>query len=148
MKIIKPPKLSPELEILPFEMTEEAVYISYYGNIQAGFPSPADDFVEPKMSLDRKYITDPNSTYLVRVKGDSMYPTLLKGDILIVRSDLELIDHRIAIVSINNSEYTVKRYNETSQAFMPDNTNYPNIQVSEEDVVICLGIVKHLIRDL
>lgn len=148
MKLIRPPKLSSEFEILSFELTDEAIHVNFYGNIKAGFPSPADDFTEPKMSLDRKYITSPDSTYIIRVSGDSMYPTLQKGDILIVRADLELINHKIAIISINNSEYTVKRYDKAQNAFVADNKNYPNIFVKNEDIVVCLGIVKHLIRDL
>lgn len=148
MKLIRPPKISSELEILPFELTDKAIYVNFHGNIQAGFPSPADDFKEPKMSLDRKYITHPDSTYIIRVSGDSMYPTLHKGDILIVRADLELINNKIAIISINNSEYTVKRYNQSKNTFIADNKNYPDVLVKKDDIVVCLGIVKHLIRDL
>lgn len=148
MKIIKVPKFGNELENLPYEIKDNKIQVNYFGGVQAGFPSPAEDFVEQKLSLDEKYITNPNNTYLIKVRGNSMYPTLQIGDILIVKSDLDLKDNKIAIVSINNSDYTVKRYSKRKKTFVADNSEYPNIEIKEEDTILCLGVVKNLIRDL
>ena len=147
MKLIKAPRLNDELELIPFSIENEKRFINYFGGVQAGFPSPAEDFIGKKISLDEKYITKPNSTYIIKVRGNSMYPTLQNGDIVIIRSDKELQDNDVAIVSINNSDYTVKRYIKKNSQFVPDNSKFKAIEVGEEDVVICLGIVKHLIRD-
>ena len=147
MKLIKAPRLNDELELVPFSNDIEKRYINYFGEVQAGFPSPAEDFLGKKISLDEKYITKPNSTYIIKVRGNSMHPTLQNGDIVIVCSDKELQDNDIAIVSINNSDYTVKRFDKKNSQFVPDNLKFKAIEVREEDVVICLGIVKHLIRD-
>jgi DNA polymerase V len=148
MKIIKIPKLGNELENLPYEIKENKILVNYFGGVQAGFPSPAEDFVEQKLSLDQKYISNPNNTYLIKVRGNSMYPTLQMGDILIVKSDLDLKDNQIAIVSINNSDYTVKRFHKSKNTFVADNSEYPNIEITAEDTILCLGVVKNLIRDL
>ncbi len=148
MKLIKAPRLNEELELIPFSNDTEKRYVNYFGGVQAGFPSPAEDFLGKKISLDEKYITKPNSTYIIKIRGNSMHPTLQNGDIVIVRSDKELQDNDIAIVSINNSDYTVKRFDKKNSQFIPDNLKFKAIEVGEEDVVICLGIVKHLIRDL
>lgn len=142
------PKLGNELENLPYQIENKQILVNYFGGVQAGFPSPAEDFVEKKLSLDEKYITNPNNTYLIRVRGNSMYPTLQVGDILIVKSDLDLTDNKIAIVSLNNTDYTVKRYNKEKKMFIADNSEYPNIEIKEDDSVLCLGVVKNLIRDL
>ena len=147
MKLIKAPRLNEELELVPFSNDTEKRYVNYFGGVQAGFPSPAEDFLGKKISLDDKYITKPNSTYIIKIRGNSMCPTLQNGDIVIVRSDKELQDNDIAIVSINNSDYTVKRFDKKNSQFIPDNLKFKAIEVGEEDVVICLGIVKHLIRD-
>lgn len=147
MKIIKAPRLNEELELVPISADNEKRYVNYFGGVQAGFPSPAEDFLGKKISLDEKYIPKPNSTYIIKVRGNSMYPTLQNGDIVIVRSDKELQNNDIAIVSINNSDYTVKRFDKKNSQFVPDNPKFKVIEVREEDVVICLGIVKHLIRD-
>ena len=147
MKIIKIPNLGNELEVLSYESNEK-IYANYFGGVQAGFPSPAEDFVNKKLSLDEKYISNPNNTFIIKVRGNSMHPTLQLGDILIVKSDLDLKDGNIAIVSINNNDYTVKRYSKKKKTFVADNLEYPNIEVLEEDTILCLGVVKHVIRDL
>lgn len=146
--MIKVPKLGTELENLPYEINDNKIYVNYFGGVQAGFPSPAEDFIENRLSLDERYITNPNNTYLIRVRGNSMFPTLQVGDILIVKSDLDLEDNKIAIVSVNNTDYTVKRFDKKAQTFVADNPEYTNIQIREEDTVLCLGVVKNLIRDI
>ena len=120
----------------------------YSEGVQAGFPSPADDFKEEKLSLDKRYLSNPDATYLIRVAGNSMVPTLEINDILVVRSDFELKDKCVVIVSVNNTEFTVKRYNEDNKELIADNPDFPNIKIGEDDTLICLGIVKNLIRDL
>ena len=147
MKIIKIPKLGNELEILQYESNEK-IYANYFGGVQAGFPSPAEDFVNKKLSLDEKYISNPNNTFIIKVRGNSMHPTLQIGDVLIVKSDLDLKDGKIGIVSINNNDYTVKRYSKRKNTFVADNPEYPNIEILEEDTILCLGVVKHIIRDI
>ena len=149
MKIIKPPKFGDELENMSFRIAKDGVYVKYYsGGVQAGFPSPADDFKENKLSLDEKYLSNPNSTFIIKVKGDSMYPTLMVGDILVVKSHLNLEDDSIAIISVNNTDFTVKRFDKINKILIADNKDFANINIEEEDTIMCLGIVKHLIRDV
>ncbi|MGY6649492.1 LexA family protein [Wenyingzhuangia sp. IMCC45574] len=142
-------RLSEELEIVPYRITENGVKVPYYEDgVQAGFPSPADDFKEQQLSLDEKLLSKPNSTFLVRVKGDSMHPTLHVKDILVVRTDLNLEDNSIGIISINNNEFTVKRYDKSKKILVADNPSFPNIEIHEEDTILLRGIVKHIVRDL
>ena len=151
MKVIKLSELkfSQEIELIPFEVKEDGVEVKFYSEgVQAGFPSPADDFKEEKLSLDKRYLSNPDATYLIRVAGNSMVPTLEINDILVVRSDFELKDKCVVIVSVNNTEFTVKRYNEDNKELIADNPDFPNIKIGEDDTLICLGIVKNLIRDL
>lgn len=149
MKIIKAPKLSIELENIPFNIKDEKVYVKYYaGGVQAGFPSPADDFLEQRLSLDERYMKNPSTTFLIKVKGNSMYPTLHIGDILVVKSDIGLNDKDMAILSVNNTDYTVKRFDKSKKLLIADNVDFKNIEINEDDTILCLGIVKHLIRDL
>lgn len=147
MKLIKNPKLGNELEVLPYESNEK-IYASYFGGINAGFPSPAEDMLSKKLSLDEKYISNPNNTFILKCGGNSMQPTLQIGDLLIVKTDAELMNNDVAIVSLNNSDYTVKRFNKKKNSFISDNSEFPNIKILEDDVVICMGIVKHIIRDI
>ena len=149
MKIIKTPKFGTEIVNLPYKIEGGQVYVNYFEQgVQAGFPSPADDFKEQKLSLDEKYLTNPDATFLIKVIGDSMYPTLKVGDILIVKSDIEFRDHLIGIVSVNNTDFTVKRLDKANNTLIADNTDFKNITINEDDTIMCLGVVKHLIRDL
>ena len=152
MKIIKLPKnikFSNEIELVPHKINGENIYVKYYkGGVQAGFPSPAEDFTEHKLSLDERYVTNPDAIFIVRVKGNSMYPTLQIDDLLIVNSDTNLEDNRIGIISFNNSKFTVKRFDKANKTFVSDNKRYKTIQVNEEDLIFCKGVVAHLIRDL
>ncbi len=149
MKIISLPKFGKELINLPFKIENSKVYVKYYEEgVQAGFPSPAEDFKEIPLSLDEKYLQNPESTYLIKVAGNSMYPTLHIGDILVVKSDKTFENDHIGIVSVNNTDFTVKRLNKEKKQLTADNVDFPNINVEEDDTLICLGVVKHLIRDL
>jgi DNA polymerase V len=149
MKIVKVPQFSNEIENLPFRVSNEGVYVKYFeSGVQAGFPSPADDFKEQKLSLDEKYLSKPNSTYIVRVKGDSMYPTLHVGDVLVVRTDVSLDDNKIGIISLNNTEFTVKRFDKIKNKLIADNKDFSNIELREDDTLMCLGVVMQLIRDI
>jgi DNA polymerase V len=149
MKLVKVPKFGSELEVIPYEIKGGNIYVNYYrGGVQAGFPSPADDFKEQKLSLDAKYLTNPDATFIVRVKGDSMYPTLHIGDLLIVKSDVDFTNNKIGIISVNNTDFTVKRYDKKKAVLIADNKDFSNIKIEEEDTLLCLGVVQHLIRDL
>lgn len=142
-------ELNDELEFIPFKTEGNKIYVNYYRDeIQAGFPSPADDFIEQKLSLDERYLSHPDSTYLVRVKGNSMYPTLLEKDILVVRSDVDLTQNKIAIVSVNKSAFTVKRIDIKKKQLIPDNQSFPKILIGENDTLRYLGVVTAVFRDL
>ena len=149
MKIINLPKFSNELINLPFRLEGKKVFVKYYQEgVQAGFPSPADDFKEIPLSLDEKYLENPEATYLIKVAGSSMYPTLHVGDILIVKSDKPLSHDAIGIVSVNQTDFTVKRFDEVNKKLIADNKDFPTLDIQADDTLICLGVVKHLIRDL
>ncbi len=148
MKIIKVPKFGNELQKIAFKKKGN-YFVTYYDEgVQAGFPSPAEDFEEHKLSLDEKYLNNPDATFLIKVVGNSMYPTLHVGDILIVKSDIDFTDNKIGIISVNNTDFTVKRYNKNKETLIADNKDFSNIKIQEEDTLLCLGVVVHLIRDI
>lgn len=148
MKILKLPKLGSEIQQLFFKKINNT-YVAYYDEgVQAGFPSPADDFMEHKLSLDERYLDNPEATFLIKVIGNSMYPTLQVGDILIVKSDIDFTNDKIGIISVNNTDFTVKRYDKKNQVLLADNSQFQNIKIQDDDTLLCLGVVAHLIRDV
>lgn len=147
VNFIKAPILSDELISAPINVNAEKVYVQFLGEVSAGFPSPAADFVQNTISLDESLLDKPEATYLTRVSGDSMYPDYLIGDLLVIRSDIEPRHNDDIIVSVNNSEYTFKRYDQVHKKLVPLNPKYRDaIHLDDEDTVLILGVVTSLIR--
>lgn len=116
--------------------------------IRAGFPSPAQDYLEQAIDLNKELIKHPASTFYGRVIGDSMRDEgIEEGDILIIDKSLELLDDDLAVCFIDG-EFTVKRVRlETDAAWLvPSNPDYPLIKVTKENEFIVWGIVTYTIK--
>lgn len=106
----KAPKFTEELENLSLNKEGQKYFVEFHEGVRAGFPSPAEDFLSDRVSLDERYLSKIESTFVNRVKGLSMYPEYLDGDLIIIRSDYEAQNGDDIVVSINASDYTLKRY--------------------------------------
>jgi DNA polymerase V len=116
--------------------------------ISAGFPSPADDFKEVRISLDKAVVKNEAATFYARVAGQSMVGAGLDdGDLLVIDRSLEPTDGKIAVCFVDG-EFTVKRLKVEKDCvwLMPENKNYAPIQVSEESELIIWGIVTHVLK--
>ncbi|MFL6209827.1 MAG: LexA family protein [Pyrinomonadaceae bacterium] len=80
----------------------------FVARISAGFPSPAEDWVEGRLDLNRHLIKHPAATFYLRVIGDSMSGDIREGDILVVDRACEVEDGDIVVVRICN-DFTVKK---------------------------------------
>lgn len=148
IKFIKAPKFGGELENLPINEEGEKHFVQVGGGVRAGFPSPAEDFLSDRISLDERYLSKVESTFVNRVKGLSMFPEYLENDIIIIRSDYEPVHGDDIVVSINSSEYTLKRYDKKNSTLIALNAEYSNsVKIDESDEVIILGVVDALVRE-
>src|SRR5690554_4628498 len=148
IKFIKTPQFGNELENIPINEDGKRYFVKYLGGVQAGFPSPAEDFVSDRISLDERYLSKVESTFINKVKSLSMFPEYQIGDIIILRSDYEPQNGDDVVVSINHSEYTLKRYDKQRSMLVALNTKYSNsIRIDENDEVVILGVVDTLIRE-
>ncbi|UYZ83679.1 translesion error-prone DNA polymerase V autoproteolytic subunit [Entomomonas sp. E2T0] len=117
--------------------------------VRAGFPSPADDYLETKLDLTEHLIQHPSSTYYIRAVGDSMIEYgIFSGDLLIVDRSLEPKISDIVIVAIDG-ELTCKQlaYMPNSLCLVSGNPEYPTIPLEDKDVHIW-GVVIHAIHSL
>ncbi len=81
--------------------------------VHAGFPSPADDFLEGSLDLDRLVVRHPEATFFARVEGDSMIGEgIAEGDILVVDKAVEAYDNCLAVAYVDG-EFTLKRVRTT-----------------------------------
>lgn len=120
------------------------------GGIPAGFPSPAQDYVDGTLDLNRELIQHPAATFYAKVVGDSMNPGIVEGDLLVVDRSLEAYDDCIAVCCLND-EFTIKRLDLTRKdegiiRLIPDNPKYSPITVTEDDNFILWGVVRYVIH--
>ena len=116
--------------------------------ISAGFPSPADDFKEIRISLDKELVKNQDSTFYARVSGDSMIEAGLDdGDLIVIDRSLNPENGKIAVCFIDG-EFTVKRIiKEKDKLYlMPENKKYKRIEIKQENELIIWGVVEYVIK--
>jgi DNA polymerase V len=117
---------------------------------EMSFPSPALDFDEVKIDLNRELIWHPASTFFGRVKGDSMRDAGIgDGDLLVIDKSLEPANGRIAVCFMDG-EFTVKRIEmEKGGTFLVSaNPQFAPVQLTDPNDLRIWGIVTYCIKDL
>jgi len=131
------------------DILQPAPVIPMFSGIPAGFPSPAQDYMEPDINLAEILVPRPLSTFIIRVKGDSMIgANIPDGALLVVDKSLKAKSGDIIVALVYN-EFTVKRLVETSRNWVlhPENSLYkPVIIVPEMDFRVW-GVVTKIIID-
>ena len=115
----------------------------YTSQIPAGFPSPAEDFMEKRLDLNDYLVKNQASTFLIRVKGNSMVNAgIFDGDLLVVDRSVEPSDGKI-VLGVLNGEFTVKRIVKKGKKLIltPENENYKPIEITEEMDFQSWGVV-------
>jgi DNA polymerase V len=116
--------------------------------VSAGFPSPAADFMETNIDLNKELSENQLATFYIKVKGNSMIDAGINDkDVLVVDRSLEPQNNKIAICFIDG-EFTVKRILVEKECLylMPENPNYSPIKITEENELIIWGIVTYVIK--
>ncbi|HOV91898.1 MAG TPA: translesion error-prone DNA polymerase V autoproteolytic subunit [Candidatus Kapabacteria bacterium] len=119
-------------------------------SVSAGFPSPADDYLEGKLDLNDFLIPNPPATFLVHVTGDSMIGAgIYSGDLLIVDRSVEPHNHNI-VIAVLDGELTVKRLimEKDEIKLVAENKNYKPIKITEQMQFEIWGVVRTVIHSL
>lgn len=126
-------------EVIPLPLFAESV--------QAGFPSPAQDYIENRIDLNQLCVNHPAATYFVRVTGESMIEGFInEGDMLVVDSALTAKHGQIVIAAIDG-EFTVKQLQLTpTPRLLPMNAAYQSIPIRVDDNVEIFGVVTFIIH--
>jgi len=116
--------------------------------VHAGFPSPAEDFMDVALDLNKELVHNPSSTFFARVKGVSMIDDGIgDGDMLIIDKSVEPYDGCLAVCFVDG-EFTLKRYRNMGDyaLLIPANKDYKPIRVDADNQFAVWGVVKYLIK--
>lgn len=131
------------------------------GGIHAGFPSPAQDYMECGIDLNRELVKNPASTFFGRVSGDSMVGAGIEdGDLIVIDKSLEASDGDIAVCFLDG-EFTLKRIHLEKRGgtaegadsedviwLVPENPRYRKIKVTADQNFMVWGVVTYSIKDV
>lgn len=118
--------------------------------VSAGFPSPAEEYLEGKLDLNKHLIPHPLATFFVRVAGNSMTGAgIYEGDLLIVDRSVEPRDGHV-VIAVVNGELLVKRLKIKNQQpyLIAEHPEYAPLAITEAMDFTIWGVVKHSIRSL
>ena len=116
--------------------------------ISAGFPAPAEDFSQHRLSLDEELVKNKETTFYAKVSGQSMIGAGLDdNDLLVIDRSLEPSNNKIAVCFLDG-EFTVKRLRVSQDEvwLQPENPNYPIIKITEDNNFLIWGIVTNVIK--
>jgi DNA polymerase V len=119
-------------------------------SVQAGFPSPAEDYIEDRIDLNEYLIDNPAATFFVRVRGDSMIEAgVHDGDLLVVDRAKEATDGSV-VIAVLDGNLNVKRLKKDDGTvyLMAENDEYEDFEVSEHQNFEVWGVVTNVVHPL
>ena len=120
----------------------------FSASVAAGFPSPADDYIESGLDLNEYLVKHPSATFLARASGDSMTRAgILDGALLIVDKSLTPKSGNTVIAAING-ELTCKILDIEHKLLRAANPSYPSIALDDEMDLLIEGVVVHAINPM
>jgi len=139
-----------ELEIFGADTSTCLPLIMAGSAVKAGFPSPADDFVEQKIDLNVHLIQHPAATFFARVKGQSMVCAGIdEGDLLVVDRAVEPKSGNIAVCFVDG-EFTIKRIKVDNECcyLVAECDGFQPIRVDSSNEFVVWGVVTYVIKKL
>jgi DNA polymerase V len=132
----------------PSESIESVILPVFSSSVPAGFPSPADDYIEAGLDLNEYLVKHPSATYLARASGDSMTKAgILDGALLVVDKSITPKTGHIVIAAING-ELTCKILDIEHRLLRAANPSYPSVTLNEDLDLLIEGVVVHAINPM
>jgi|TARA_Y100000385_G_scaffold45089_1_gene41743 DNA polymerase V len=148
MNSIKKIKTTDNLEFYSIN-TESKNHIPFIDTmISAGFPSPADDYMDLPIDLNEYLVENNAATFYIRVTGNSMVDAGINDKDLLVVDRSKTPDNNDIVIGVLNGEFTVKRINKTNKKLylVAANEQYKRIEITEEMDFLVWGVVTYVIH--
>ena len=147
--------LTPNIEAFPVKIGSRVEIPAPLESVAAGFPSPAQDYVENSIDLNEYLIHNPLSTFILRVNSLSMKNAGIEvGDQILVDRSLTA-EHGDIVLALINNEFTVKRLMKEQQThaepkvwLKAENPDYPDIYLKSEEELIIWGVITCILKKL
>ncbi|MBR4606409.1 MAG: translesion error-prone DNA polymerase V autoproteolytic subunit [Lachnospiraceae bacterium] len=130
--------------------TDEHTQPLYLSPVQAGFPSPAEEWMDRALNLHEHLVRHKSATFFLRASGQSMVNTgIFDGDLLVVDRIIPATHNKVVIAALDG-ELTVKRLVRRNGRVLlvPENPDYPEIDITEHEYVHIWGVVTYVIHKL
>lgn len=141
-----------KLQLLSINTTNlKKITVSLVGNkVMAGFPSPADNFLEREIDLNEYMLQNKEATFLARVGGNSMQVCGIYENDIVVVDKSQTPKHNDVVIAVLNGEFTMKRFvkKQGKVLLVPENEDYATVEVSECNNFRVWGVVKFAIKHL
>jgi DNA polymerase V len=123
-------------------LSDRPIPLRLFSEVACGWPSPAADYEETPLSLDELVNVSAYSMFLVRARGNSMYPLIRDGDVLVVDKSAEAVSGDV-VVAVIAGDFTVKRLGEVDgrDALIPENRRLPPIILGDDEHIEVWGVV-------
>lgn len=122
----------------------------YLSPVEAGFPSPAEDYLDKRLNLHTHLVKHESATFFLRAHGLSMINAGINdGDLLIVDRAIAA-EHNKVVIAALDGELTVKRLVRRGERvfLVPENPDYPEIDITEREYVHIWGVVTYVVHQL
>ena len=133
----------PAAKLVPVQL-----YPLYSCKINAGFPSPADDYVESRLDLNEYLVRHKEATFFLRVKGNSMAGANIHDGSLLIVDRAAKPRHNDIVVAVVDGELTVKRLYQRDGVvkLLAENEAYPEILIKPDNELVVWGVVQHVVH--
>lgn len=125
-------------------------YLPIYGGIvSCGLFGISDDFAEDHLSLDKKFIQNKATSFFVKAEGQSMRPSIIPGDILIIDRSIEIFHGAVATFFYNGKPICKQYIKENGKVILRSfNKEHKDIHITDTDQLDLFGVVTGLARNL
>lgn len=118
----------------------------FQSRVAAGFPSPADDYLQAELDLQQYLIKNPVATFCARANGDSMVGVgIFNGDLLIIDRSIQPFEGAIVVAAIDG-QLTCKILDKKHSCFRSANSEVKAIKINEYNDCVIEGVVVHSVR--